>query len=124
MSKTKKKSTSTYSEKLKRKKELSNINKMEKELSERADEIKLQELQLKRRELSIQRKESQLKNLEKELGQRKAQRLVSNLVKRELLKREYEMEPEKARPKVESRVTLAGNPQSIRATIEEFKTGK
>ena len=46
------------------------------------------------------------KALEKQFGQKKAQRLVSWLVKSGHGVREYELEPVKARPKLESRVRL------------------
>jgi primosomal protein N' (replication factor Y) len=48
-----------------------------------------------------------LKELEKTLGQKKAQRIVSQLVKLGLATRSYEMEPIRARPKVESYLSLA-----------------
>ncbi|MEE8413433.1 MAG: primosomal protein N', partial [Dehalococcoidales bacterium] len=48
-----------------------------------------------------------LKQLEKALGQKKAQRIVSQLVRRRLFTRNYEMEPIKAKPKVESYLSLA-----------------
>jgi primosomal protein N' (replication factor Y) len=48
-----------------------------------------------------------LKELEKTLGQKKAQQIVSQLVRRGLVARRYELEPIKARPKVESYLSLA-----------------
>ncbi len=56
----------------------------------------------------IQRQDKvSLKKLEKILGQKKAQRFVSQLVKKGLATRSYELEPIKARPKVESYLSLA-----------------
>lgn len=52
-----------------------------------------------------------LKTLEKQFGQRKAQRLVSWLVKSGHGVREYELEPVKAKPKLESYIRLA--PDSV-----------
>ena len=48
-----------------------------------------------------------LKKLEKTLGQQKAHRLVSQLVRRRLVARRYELEPIKAKPKVEPYISLA-----------------
>jgi primosomal protein N' (replication factor Y) len=48
-----------------------------------------------------------LKELEKTLGQQKAQRIVSQLVRRGLIARRYELEPVKTKPKVESYLSLA-----------------
>ncbi len=48
-----------------------------------------------------------LKELEKAAGQKNAQRAVSQLVRRGLLVRSYELEPIKARPKVASYLSLA-----------------
>ncbi len=58
-------------------------------------------------ELVQQQNKVSLKKLEKTLGQKKAQRIVSQLVRRGLVTRSYEMEPIKARPKVETYLSLA-----------------
>ncbi len=58
-----------------------------------------------------------LKELEKTLGQRKAQRAVSQLVKKGLAVRSYELEPIKAKPKVESRIELAIDTDKARREI-------
>ncbi len=50
-----------------------------------------------------------LSNLEKTLGKKKAQTIVSQLVRRGLAIRSYELEPVKAKPKVEPRLSLRGN---------------
>ncbi len=48
-----------------------------------------------------------MKDLEKAIGQKNAQRIVSHLVRRGLLKRSYELEPIKARPRIQSFISLA-----------------
>jgi len=48
-----------------------------------------------------------LKKLEKTLGKKKAQRTVAQLVRRGLVARKYELEPIKAKPKVEPYLSLA-----------------
>ncbi len=48
-----------------------------------------------------------LKKLEKTLGQKKAQRIISQLARQGLVARKYELEPIKAKPKVESYLNLA-----------------
>ncbi|MFC2020664.1 primosomal protein N' [Chloroflexota bacterium] len=50
---------------------------------------------------------SSLKKLEKALGQKRAQRVVAQLLRRGLVKRSYQLEPIKAKPKIESYLSLA-----------------
>jgi len=60
-------------------------------------------------ELVQKQEKISLKNLEKTLGQAKVRRIISQLVKIGLSTRSYELEPIKARPKEELRVSLAVN---------------
>ncbi len=72
-----------------------------------------------KRTLDILRRDGRtgLKDLEKALGQRKAQRLVSQLVKKGLAARSYELEPVRAKPKLESRLKLAAGIDETRQAI-------
>jgi primosomal protein N' (replication factor Y) len=58
-------------------------------------------------EILLEDDRTSLKDLEKVLGQRKAQRLVSQLVKKGLAARDYELEPLKVKVKTEPRVRPA-----------------
>ncbi len=62
-----------------------------------------------RRAIEIVRRQNKVsqKDLEKALGQKNAQRTVSQLVRRGLVTRSYELEPIKARPRVESYLSIA-----------------
>jgi len=61
-----------------------------------------------------------LKQLEKSLGKKKAQSIVSQLVKRRLLVRSYELEPLKIRPKVETYLALV-NTEGIEEEIDRLR---
>ncbi|MFC2011539.1 primosomal protein N' [Chloroflexota bacterium] len=58
-----------------------------------------------------------LRRLEKALGQKKAQRIVSQLVKLGLFIRSYELEPIRARPKVESYLSLVIRTDQVQQEI-------
>jgi primosomal protein N' (replication factor Y) len=58
-------------------------------------------------ELIQRQKRVSLKKLEKTLGQEKARRIVSQLVRQGLIIRQYELERIKAKPKIESYLSLA-----------------
>ncbi|MFC1913937.1 primosomal protein N' [Chloroflexota bacterium] len=58
-----------------------------------------------------------LREFEKELGKKKAQRIISQLVKRKLLIRDYELEPVKVKAKKETYISLALTPDKVRETI-------
>jgi len=61
-----------------------------------------------------------LKELEKALGQKKAQRVVSQLVKRKLFTRTYEVEPIKARPKLGYFLSLSIDTNQARHEISKL----
>jgi primosomal protein N' (replication factor Y) len=62
-----------------------------------------------------------LKTLQKVLGQKKAQRTVSQMVRRGLVTRSYELEPIKAKPKVEAYLSLAVDSSEARQKAAELK---
>ncbi len=64
------------------------------------------------------------KNLEKTLGQKKAQRIISQLVKKNLIARDYELEPIKAQPKLESRIRIAVGPDEYNTVLADLKNSK
>lgn len=68
-------------------------------------------------ELVQQEGKVSLKELEKALGRKKAQTIVSQLVRRGLAVRSYEMESVRARPKVESYLSLAVNAGEARQEL-------
>ncbi|MFC2057160.1 primosomal protein N' [Chloroflexota bacterium] len=74
-----------------------------------SDDFNLSHLNQEQRhafELAQRQGKISLKKLEKILGQKKAQRIVSQLVKKRLAIRSYELEPIKARPKIEAYLSL------------------
>ncbi|UCC18086.1 MAG: primosomal protein N' [Dehalococcoidales bacterium] len=77
--------------------------------------------QVKLVEYLLREGRTSLKILEKEFGQKKAQRLVSWLVKSGHGVREYELEPVKARPKMESRVRLKVNSSDNGTILSELQ---
>ncbi|MFC2017378.1 primosomal protein N' [Chloroflexota bacterium] len=62
-----------------------------------------------------------LKKLEKTLGQKKAQSIVSQLVKRGVITRSYELESIKARPKVESFLSLTVSVDEARQEVAKSR---
>lgn len=67
---------------------------------------------------------STLKSIEKQLGQKKSQRIVSSLVKKGYVSREYELESVKAKPKIEKRLAIAMTSEKLESTINELKNAK
>jgi primosomal protein N' (replication factor Y) len=61
-----------------------------------------------------------LKRIEKVLGKRKAQSVVSQLVRQGLAVRSYELEPVKAKPKIEPYLRLAINADEARREAQEL----
>lgn len=62
-----------------------------------------------------------LRDLEKELGKKKAQTLVSQLVNRGLVARSYELEPVKVKPKTEAVVGLGVPQDEVPAAISDLR---
>ncbi|MFC2048104.1 DEAD/DEAH box helicase [Chloroflexota bacterium] len=62
-----------------------------------------------------------LRQLEKTLGKKKAQTIVSQLVKQGLVARSYELEPVKVKPKVESYLSLAVNADELQQEIANLR---
>lgn len=90
-------------------------------ISENNDLSGLNEDQVSLIRLLLGEGKSSLKSLEKSLGQRKAQRLVSQMVKKGLVLREYELEPLRGKPKYELRARLASGTPGAGDTISGLR---
>ncbi len=67
---------------------------------------------------------SMLKNVEKHLGQQKTRRAVTSLIKKGLVRREYELEPFKVRTKTESRIITLIDRNEAAGVISRLKETK